>query len=67
MSATQMPKEQWISEVYELLCKSQGAPENAQEESNLREWATSLASDETGFFNEGYTPEQAHDEEMSCG
>jgi hypothetical protein len=62
---TELTKEQWIEEVYQCLCKSQGAPENLNEEKNLREWASSLADDECNFYAEGYTPRDAHDEEMS--
>jgi cytochrome P450 len=64
--AIEARKAEWIDEVYKLLCKSQGAPENETEEKNLREWASSFATEETPFFQEGMTPEQAHDEEMSC-
>lgn len=60
-----MSKEQWINEVFALLCKSQGAPENETERKNLREWAESLAEPETGYFDYGATPREAHDEEMS--
>lgn len=59
-----MEKQQWINEVYALLCKSQGAPENATEEKNLREWAESMA--ETESYSERMTPKEAHDEELSC-
>lgn len=62
-----MNKEQWINEVYELLCKSQGAPNHQSEVDNLREWANSLADDKTGYFKDGCTPQQAHDVELSCG
>lgn len=63
-----MSKEQWINEVYECLCKSKGAPVNETERQNLREWAEALAGDEGGFFQDGMTPQEAHDEEMShCG
>lgn len=60
-----MSKEQWINEVYELLCKSQGAPENDKESENLHEWAKSMASGDCDYFAEGYTPKDAHDEELS--
>lgn len=59
-----MSKQQWINESYELLCKSQGAPTNDAEKRNLREWAESFAEN---YLPEGLTPEEAHDEEMSCG
>lgn len=59
-----MTKEQWINEVYELLCKSQGAPENDTEKKNLREWVESFAEN---YFPEGMTPQEAHDEELSLG
>lgn len=62
-----MNKQQWINEVYELLCKSQGAPENETERNNLREWASSLSDgDKDNYFTEGYSPKDAHDEELSC-
>ncbi len=57
-----MKKEQWINEVYKLLCKSQGEPANDTEKANLRSWAESLAEN---YFVDGYTPEDAHEEEMS--
>lgn len=68
-----MNKEQWINEVYELLCKYQGAPENDIQRKNLREWAEALATAdvvcgvETSYFEEGFTPHDAVMEEMSCG
>jgi hypothetical protein len=58
-------QEQWINQVYELFCKSQGAPENEDEKRNLREWAEVLADGECNYFAEGYTPKDAHDEELS--
>lgn len=60
-----MSKEQWIEEVFQLLCKSQGA-ENETHRKNLREWAEAMGSDETAYISEGMTPQEAHDEEMSC-
>lgn len=54
--AIEARKAEWIDEVYNLLCKSQGAPENETEEKNLREWAASFATEETPFFQEGMTP-----------
>lgn len=62
----ELSKEEWIEQVYQLLCVSQGPPEDENEVRNLRDWAESLASDETGFYSEGYSPKDAHDEEMSC-
>lgn len=61
-----LTKEEWTEEVYQLLCKSQGAPSDENEERNLRLYAENLASDESGFYEEGWTPKEAHDEEMSC-
>ena len=60
-----MNKEQWIEEMYGLLCKSQGAETDA-ERKNLREYAENLADPESGYFQEGMTPQEAHDEELSC-
>lgn len=68
-----LTKEQWIEEVYQLICKAQGQPSNATEEKNLRGWAAALAEDDPpGFpcrhvsgFSEGMTPQEAFDEEMS--
>ena len=60
-----MNKEEWTDEVYRLLCVSQGAPNTEEQENNLREWAQNLSTEEAGFYGEGYTPEEAHDEEMS--
>lgn len=65
MSEQTLSKGEWIDEVYRLLCKSQGDPANEAEEQNLRAWAASLADDETAMYSEGFTPEEAHDEELS--
>lgn len=62
-----MSKEQWIEEVYRLLCESLGAPKNATEEKNLREIAETMANDDCEYFGDGYTPREALGEEMSRG
>jgi hypothetical protein len=60
-----MSKEQWIEEVFQLLCKSQGA-ETELHRKNLRDYAENLADPESGYFQEGMNPQEAHDEELSC-
>lgn len=54
---------EWIEAVFLLLCASQGAPENDTEARNLREWAQAMAEN---YYIEYMTPQEAHDEEMSC-
>lgn len=65
-----LTKEQWTEEVYALLCKSQGAPENETEVKNLREYADSIyeqaREDADDLKCEIMSPQEAHDEEMSC-
>lgn len=62
-----MNKEQWIDEVYVLLCQSQGQPKNQNEKDNLRAWATTMAIGDESYFSNDYCPKDAHDEEMSYG
>jgi hypothetical protein len=64
MSGNLQDKDQWVIAVYDLLCKSQGAPANEKEKGNLMSWAASMAEGDS--YSEGLTPEEAHDEEMSC-
>lgn len=65
-----LTKEQWIEEVYALLCKSQGAPENETVEKNLRGWAEMIHeqahADAVDLAMEIISPQEAHDEELSC-
>jgi hypothetical protein len=62
-------KAEWVGEVYKLLCKSQGDPENQKQVVNLQEWAFSIADNdgEDGYYAQGYTPKEAHDEVISYG
>ena len=60
-----MPKEQWVNEVYKLLCQSQGAPVNETEKRNLLGWAETLADGDDSYYAEGMTPLEAHNEELS--
>lgn len=59
-----MSKSEWINAVYELLCRSQGAPVNKSEENHLMEWAKYMAGEERNYYQDGLTPEEAHKEEM---
>lgn len=59
-------KQRWIKKVYRLLCKYQGAPENENEEKNIRDWAAAHATEESSYFNEGLTPKEAVEEEFAC-
>lgn len=61
----QIPKAQWIEEVYKLLRASQGAPNGPVEEKNLRDYAETLANSECAYYDEGLSPRDAHDEEIS--
>lgn len=65
-----MKKEQWINEVYKLLCKSQGEPIDGNERKNLRDWATSIYNqaleDSKDLGIEMLTPQEALDDELSC-
>ena len=56
-----MSKEAWIKRVYELLCKSKGTPANETEEKNLRCMSETMAQH---YYDEGMTPEEAHEEEI---
>lgn len=58
-------KDQWLEEVYKLLCNSQGEPENAEQVKNLRDWADTMAMGGDSYFEMGYTPKEAYDEELS--
>ena len=60
----ELTKEQWTSEVYALLCKSQGEPVNDAERKNLREWAEAMADCDM-YYQEDMTPDEAHSEELS--
>lgn len=55
----------WIEEVYQTLCQAQGAPTSPTEETNLRQWAATLADEESGYYQEGMTAKQAVAEELS--
>ena len=66
MKTKRMTKEQWTEELYRLLCESQ-RPENDSERKNIREWAELISEPESGYFQDGYTPKEAHDEELSYG
>ncbi len=60
-----LSKDQWIDEVYELLCKSH-LPETEQRRKNLRGWAETFADCDCKYYEEGLTPKEAFDEEMSA-
>lgn len=64
----ELSKEQWIEEVYKLLCVSQGAPVNETEQKNLRDWAVAIADADgkSSYYSEGMSPKDAHDEDTSC-
>ena len=61
---TIMIKEQWTEQVFQLLCKSQGVTDDVTERKNLRGWAEAIA--DSDYYAEGMTPQEAHDEELSC-
>jgi len=62
-----LTRDAWIDAVYLLLCQSQGFPANDEERTNLREWASSLAGGDCDYFAEGYSPDDAHYEELQAG
>lgn len=62
-----MTKELWIEKAYQHLCKRLGAPKAANEERNLREWAALMVDCECNYMAEGYTPEDAVEEEIQAG
>lgn len=59
-----LTKYEWTEAVFLLLCASQGAPVNDTEAKNLRNWAQAMADGD--YYTEHMTPQEAHDEEMSC-
>lgn len=63
---TGFQKTAWIEELHRLLCISHFST-NAREENNLREYAAICAQDRCCYFNEGSTPQEAHDNEMQSG
>lgn len=60
-----MNKEDWIERVHQLLCASH-EPKDNDERSNLFGYARLMASEESAYFQEGLSPEEAYEEEMSC-
>jgi hypothetical protein len=71
MSTPTMSREEWIEAAYKELCRRMGEPENAAVEKNLRERAALLATDDPphncSYYTDGFSPEDAVDEEITAG
>lgn len=62
----QLPKDEWIDSAYDELCRRLGEPNNNDDRDHLRAWASALADIELGYFEEGLSPAEAVQEDLSC-
>lgn len=64
-------KARWITEVYDLLCRYQGGPENDADKHHMRAWAENIydfcETDARESDMPIITPKEAVEEELSCG
>jgi hypothetical protein len=64
MSEMKLTKEQWIEEAYKEFERLY-ALKTDEEKKNIREWAVALAESDDSYFENGYSPAEAVEEDLS--